>query len=106
LIGLQHFAPRAARDIEDAADWIADNAGGPDVSRRMVQSTLDAAARIVARPQLGRMRPDLLPDRFRFWAVRGFPYLLVYDATRSPPQAVRVLHMARDLPAALTDLDA
>ena len=103
---LHRFAPQAARDVEAAAEWIADNAGGPDAARRMVQAVLEAADRIASRPGMGRLRPDLLPAPFRFWAVRGFPYLLVYDADRSPAQVVRVLHMARDLPSLLGDLDA
>lgn len=72
----------------------------------MAQAVLEAADRIARRPELGRLRPDLLPAPFRFWAVRGFPYLLVYDAGRLPAQVVRVLHMARDLPSLLGDLDA
>ena len=71
----------------------------------MVQAVLDGADRIASRPGLGRLRPDLIPVPFRFWSVRGFPYLLVYDADRSPAQVVRVLHMARDLPNLLGDLD-
>lgn len=71
----------------------------------MVQAVLEGAERIAIRPGLGRLRPDLLPAPFRFWAVRGFPYLLVYNASRSPAQVVRVLHMARDLPNLLGDLD-
>jgi toxin ParE1/3/4 len=54
---------------------------------------------------LGRQRPDLLPEPYRFWSLRGFPYLLVYDAGATPPRILRVLHTARDLPAALADLE-
>lgn len=103
---LRSFAPQAARDVEAAAGWIGDNAGGSDVARRMVQAVLEAADRIASQPGLGRSRPNLLPAAFRFLAVRGFPYLLVYEAGRSPAQVVRVLHMARDLPNLFGDLDA
>jgi len=54
-----------------------------------------------ARPKLGRLRPDLAPARYRFWSVRGFPYLLVYDAETEPPIILRVVHQSRDLPAIL-----
>lgn len=49
------------------------------------------------------MRPDLLPARVRFWTLGGLPYLLVYDAHRTPAQVLRVLHMARGLPLLLAD---
>jgi len=101
---MRSFAPQAARDVEAAAEWISEMAGGPDVARRMVQAVVEAADRIASRPGLGRLRLDLVPAPFRFWTVRGFPYLLVYNADRSPTQVVRVLHMARDLPTLLGDL--
>ena len=44
---------------------------------------------------------DLAPARYRFWSVRGFPYLLVYDAEAQPPIILRVVHQSRDLPAIL-----
>ena len=46
---------------------------------------------------LGRVRPELLPSPYRVWRVTGFPYLMVYNAERTPPVVLRVLHMARDL---------
>ena len=53
------------------------------------------------RPKLGRVMLDLAPARYRFWSVRGFPYLLVYDAEAEPPIILRVVHQSRDLPAIL-----
>lgn len=63
---MRTFAPQAVRDVEAAAAWIADNAGGPDVARRMVQAVLEAADRIAGRPELGRLQLDLVPAPFRF----------------------------------------
>ncbi len=97
------FAPRAIQDIEDAVDFLTD-AGGPQVARNMVIAVLEAGRRVAKRPLIGRVRPEILPTHFRTCAVRGFPYLLVYDAERSPVQIVRVLHMARDFPPLLEDL--
>ena len=98
----EQFAPRAIRDVEEAVDWLADN-GGPDIARRMARAVVEAARRVVERPLVGRVRPDLLPADFRVWAVQGFPYLLVYDGRRSPPKIERVLHMARDLQPLLAE---
>jgi len=99
----EEFAPQAIRDVEEAVDWLADN-GGPHVARRMALATVEAARRTVERPLTGHMRSELLPAPFRFRAVRGFPYLLVYDSSQTPAKILRVLHMARDLPPLLADL--
>jgi toxin ParE1/3/4 len=104
VIWPEAFALRAVRDVEEAADWIADHGGGPLIARRMVLATLDAARFVVGRPRAGHTRPNLLPVQFRFWRVRGFPYLLVYDAERTPAQIVRVPHAARDLEPVLADV--
>ena len=63
-----------------------------------------AGARIVHRPQLGHRRPELLPDPLCFYAVNGFPYLLIYNTGRPGAPVARVLHMARDLGLLLADL--
>jgi hypothetical protein len=52
-----------------------------------------------ARHYAGAVRPA----RYRFWPLRWFPYLLVYDADSAPPHVVRFIHTARDLPAALEE---
>ena len=70
----------------------------------MLQATLQSARRIVERPMLGRVRPELLPAPYRFWRVVGFPYLMVYNADRQPPVVLRLLHMARDLAPLLTGI--
>ena len=96
------FGPVARDDLAKALAWIAlDNEAA---ARAMLQATLQSAQRIVERPTLGRARPDLLPRPYRFWAVAGFPYLMVLNAERDPPVVLRVLHMARDLGPLLADL--
>ncbi len=37
------------------------------------------------------------PAGFRFWVVKGFDYLLVYNAEHPERIVLRVVHMARDL---------
>ena len=59
---------------------------------------------ITSRPGLAHLRPNLATDRFRFWPLRGFPYVLVFDVARSPPVVARMVRQSRDLPAVLDDL--
>jgi toxin ParE1/3/4 len=47
---------------------------------------------------------ELARDPYRFAVVRGFPYIVIYDASTRPPTIVRVVHGARDLPEVLRDL--
>lgn len=100
-----NFAPQALRDLEDAAGWLAET-GGAALAERLLSAALDAAALLSSRPLMGRQRLGLLPEPYRFWSIASFPYLLVYDASHSPPRVIRMLHTARDLPKLLTDLDS
>lgn len=94
--------PRASAEVADAAAWIAQD--NPTAAIALVHGAEAAANRIVARPALARVRLTLAPSRYRFWLMRGFPYLLVLDTERSPPLVVRFIHQARDLPDVLDDL--
>ena len=67
---------------------------------------LEAADRLAERPALGRRRPDLLPDPFRFWSIPRYSLLLVYVADPTTPTILRVLSTDRDLGAILLDLTA
>lgn len=93
------FTPQAQRELRRAAVWIAEE--NPDAAEALLAAALRAARMLCAKPQLARMRPELAPDRYRFWPLRGFPYLLVCDADAIPPIIVRFVHQARDLPTAL-----
>jgi toxin ParE1/3/4 len=96
------FAPRARRELVAAAAAIAED--NPPVAEMFVSVVEESAARVCARPTLARVEPKLASDRFRFWSVRGFPYLLVVDTASDQPRIVRIVHQARDLPTALRDL--
>lgn len=85
-----------------AAMTIAED--NPSVAEVLVSVVEESAARVCARPSLARLEPKLASDRFRFWSVRGFPYLLVIDTATALPKIVRIIHQARDLPVALRDL--
>ena len=99
MIGL--FAPRAVQELGDAVMWIA--ADNPAAARGLLDAAVRAAALVSKRPMLARARPELAPPRFRFWSLRGYPYLLVVDVEHEPPVVARVVHQARDLPMVLDD---
>lgn len=95
------FTPRPARELEAAAERIAEDR--PDAAEAFLQAALRAAARIVERPRLGSVRP-YVPPRYRFWPLRRYSYLLVYDTMAEPVRILRVVHMRRDLPRVLAHL--
>jgi toxin ParE1/3/4 len=100
-VTLEIFAPQAARELEHAAAQIAEN--NPDAAEAFLRAALTAATRIASRPGLGSARPHV-PPRFRFWPLTRYSYLLVYDASTEPVVILRVVHMRRDLPKLLSDL--
>ncbi len=60
----------------------------------------DAEDRLADFPELGEARPDIAPD-MRKWTVGN--YLVFYRIDPDAVTIVRVLHGARDLPAAIWD---
>ena len=100
----RNLAPRAIRDVETAAEWLADSPGGETLARRFVRAVGEATNRVAQRPLLGHRRPELLPDPYRFYAVKGFAYLLVYNTARDGAPVARVLYMGRDLGPLVADL--
>lgn len=100
----RNLSPRALRDIDAAVDNIAASVAGPAFAERFAVAVADTAERVARRPLLGHRRPELLPGRFRFWAVKGFDYLLVYNAEHPDRLVLRVVHMARDLGPLLAGL--
>ena len=96
------FSPRARRELREAAEWIAEDS--PAAAEALLRAAIQAADMIASRPGLARLRPDLATDRFRFWPLRGFPYILVFDVDRSPPVVARLAQQSRDVHAVLGDL--
>ncbi|MBS5905220.1 type II toxin-antitoxin system RelE/ParE family toxin [Roseomonas mucosa] len=95
------FVPRAALEFEQAAVRLA--ADRPQAAEAFLAAALTAARRLATNPGLGSSRA-YVPQRYHFWPLVRFNYLLVYDATREPIQILRVVHTARDLPRLLSDL--
>jgi toxin ParE1/3/4 len=93
------LAPRAQRELREVVVWIADD--NPAAADVLLAAAMAAARRLQARRKLGRVRLELAPERYLFLSLRGFPYLLVYDAEAEPPIILRFVHQSRDLPAVL-----
>ncbi len=91
------FAPQAQADLDQVVGWLLDNgsAGGP--AERLLSAALDAAELLALRPQLGRLRPEFLPEPFRFWSIPRYKLLLVYRSDTTPATVLRVLNTAQDL---------
>jgi plasmid stabilization system protein ParE len=96
------FAPRALRELREAAAWIAQD--NPDAAEALLRAAV-RASEMAVKPTFARARLDLAPARLRFWWLRGYPYLLVFDVDRVPAVVARLVHQARDLPVALRDLE-
>lgn len=93
------LVPAARQDLREAVTQIArDN---PEAARRLRARLETALRRLGANPAIGAQRPALAEARYRFLAIGGFPYLLVYTADTDPPRVLRLLHMARDIAALL-----
>lgn len=97
---------RAARDIEEAADYYFERGGEP-LELRFIDA-LGAAIRYIAvHPATGspRYAVELNLPGLRFWPVKRFPFLVFYTERADHIDVSRVLHGARDLPAWLRDGD-
>lgn len=88
---------RAEQDLLDI--WLYIATDNIDAADRVIDQ-IDAACRTLARsPGLGQSRPELGQD------VRSFPvrsYLVFYRKAPPTIQVLRVLHGARDIPAAFS----
>jgi len=100
----RNFARQAAADLDDAVGWLLDHGGSSAAAEDLLTTVLAAGERLAERPLLGRRRPDLLPEPYRFWSILRWQLLLVYDPTTSPATILRVLKTAQDLLPLLADL--
>ena len=92
-----NLSDQALRDIYKAVDDMIAHGATIAYAERFAVAVAETAEKVASRPLLGHRRLELLPGRFRFWAVRGFDFLLVYNAEHPDRRVLRVVHMARDL---------
>ena len=95
------FTPQASEDLLDIWSFIArDN---PEAADRVEAAVYRACDLLADSPLAGRMRKDVTSLPLRSWVVHPYSnYLIVYDPEKRPPQIIRMLHGARDLPSVLT----
>lgn len=75
----------------------------PAAARQVLVELEAAFARLARRPRVGSPRYAHLVPGLRFWGLRRHPYLIFYVEQPRSVDVLRVLHAARDLPAALRE---
>lgn len=93
--------PRALEDLAENFAFIArDN---PDAAERFMTAAQQTFIQIADMPKIGVAFAALTPVAFglRSFRISGFPYLVFYRINPEAINIVRVLHVARDIPAAL-----
>jgi plasmid stabilization system protein ParE len=93
------LTPRALQDMESIADYLIVEAG-PAIADAVIDNLNEEIVKAAANPRLGRVRTEWMGARHRFWSAR--PYYIVYREDGRPIRIIRVLHMSRDIPAALS----
>ena len=92
----------AIRELLAAGDLISAESRG--AARGFSRTVSEALSMIGQHPEIGALRQELADPPVRFWTLHRYHYLLVYDPSVSPPQVLRILHGARDLPDLLSNL--
>ncbi|RRD44813.1 type II toxin-antitoxin system RelE/ParE family toxin [Comamonadaceae bacterium OH3737_COT-264] len=91
------FTPLAEQDLEAIADYIAND--NPTRALSFVRELRARCQRIAASPVSYRLRPEL-SDGIRS-CVHG-RYVIFFESSPDVVLIVRILHSARDLPAAFS----
>jgi toxin ParE1/3/4 len=93
------WAPAARRDLLDIWAYYTDVASS-DVAERLLHDIGRAALRLLRHPMSGRPRGDIASS-LRSMLVR--PYAILYRATDTGVEIVRVLHTRRDFAAVFAE---
>ncbi len=75
----------------------------PDAALQLLDEFEAALDRVARRPGIGSPRYAHLLQGLRFWRLRRHPYLVFYVDQPGFVDVLRVLHSARDIPAALEE---
>ena len=94
----------ARRDVTDALDYYVGR-GAESTAYALVAALEEAYATIAEHPGIGSRRhgETLGIDGLRTWPVPGLPFLVCYVERHDEIDVWRVLHMRRDVPAALEE---
>jgi len=95
-----HVRPEADRDLDAAVAFLLQE-NAPDAALKLLDEFEAALSRIAGRPGIGSPRYAHLLQGLRFWKLRRHPYLVFYVEQTGAIDVLRVLHAARDIPAAL-----
>lgn len=92
--------PAADRDVDAAVAFLLDEQA-PAAARELLHELEAGFGRIASHPGIGSRRYARLLPGLRFWRMRRHPYLIFYVEQPRFVDVLRVLHVARDIPAAL-----
>jgi toxin ParE1/3/4 len=95
---------QARRDVEDAIDYYAQEAGA-EVALRFVDAVREAYRVISVRPATGspRYAHELDLPGLRARKLNRFPYLVFYREQDEHIDVWRLLHAQRDIPSWMAD---
>jgi hypothetical protein len=85
------YHPLFDRDVIEAAEWYDDRAGG--LGDAFVANVAQAVNAVIANPErFGKVSSDL-----RYFSVKRFPYLVLFDYNDDELLLLGVLHTARSI---------
>ena len=83
----------AEQDVREIVFYIAENFGLAR-AEQVRGDFLETFRLLAERPEIGRHRPELWPEPYRFWPLG--PALVAYRSDVEPIQIVRVVRASRD----------
>lgn len=92
------LAPAAQRDVEQIADFIAEDS--VDAALRFLDKVETTFGKLAEAPEMGSRREEFAPGKdLRFWPL--YTYLIVYRPSATPLEIARVVSGFRDLTSVL-----
>ena len=87
------LTPLAEQDVREIVFYIAENFGLAR-AEQVRGDFLETFRLLAERPEIGRHRPELWPEPYRFWPLG--PVLVAYRSDVDAIQIVRVVRASRD----------
>lgn len=87
----QEFRPQARQEFLDATRWYLEE-GGPPLAERFSAAIEQALRMLAVMPRLGK--PQF--HETRCWALRRFPYTIVYRVQGELMTIIAVAHQSRE----------